>query len=435
MTTRVRFALWSAVASTVAVLVAGLVALVAVQGASRNVIDSPLDRTISSLVEAKTVAGACKLARSASLITDRVISVLDATGEACRSNPAGMSPRALGVELSSAGVGSTSTRTIDGRRWRIMTARRTDGSVVLVADVVDASERAARDASRAIMLAMAAGAVVAALIGAAASGPATRRIERLIQRIRSAISDPAGLQRVGRVGSRDLDAAAQSVDLVLEELRAADVAQRRLFADAAHELRTPVTSIRTNAQLLERDGSLGDEARDIASRIARQSAAVGTLVSGLVDHAAIGAWSQRDGSLVALQALAREAIERVEARSTGAAITLEADDSMVRVDRELVTRAIGNLVDNALSHGAGRVQVVVAGGVVQVRDDGSGFDEAIIDDAFRPFARSADAAVEGSGLGLAFVDHVARAHGGRARIVSAHPAVVELAVPVDRDGA
>jgi signal transduction histidine kinase len=172
--------------------------------------------------------------------------------------------------------------------------------------------------------------------------------------------------------------------------------------------------MRTNAQLLARDPSLGGEARDMADRIARQVASISQLVSGLVDHASVGAWSRTAAHDVALAELAQTAAARARERWPEATVDVRADESVAHADPELVLRALGNLVDNAVVHGAGTVRVVVADGVIAVEDDGTGFDAGIVDDAFRPFATAAGS--EGSGLGLAFVEHVARAHGGSARI-------------------
>jgi two-component system sensor histidine kinase MprB len=300
---------------------------------------------------------------------------------------------------------------------------------VVVADQVDASLRARDDARSGMYVAMLVGTVLAAVIGALAAGPATRRIDRLVQRIRLAAVhvDEDSDARVGRIGARDLDAAAASVDQLLDELRASDAARRRLFADAAHELRTPVTSIRTNAQLLTRDASIVGEQRDIAERIARQSAVVGQLVSGLVDHAGALGWGARIEPDVRLRDVIESAARVHGEHAPDAAIALDLDDSVANADPELLRRALGNLLDNATRHGAREIGVTLRDGVIAIADDGPGFADDIADDAFRPFARGDDA---GSGLGLAFVEHVARAHGGAARIASARPAIVELHLPI-----
>lgn len=426
MTIRLRFAAWCAVASVVAVLVAALVALASLERASDAQIDARIDAVVADLIASRTVDAACERAREEAANQARIVSVLADGDERCRSSPTAPSPRALQVSANDAGVDAD--RRAAGMTWRVRTeASRSFDGVVLVADVIDETLQARADARRGIAVAMVAGALLATLIGALAARPATRRIELLVDRIRAAAGDHHGDVRVGSVGARDLDAAARAVDELLDDLRASDAARRRLFADAAHELRTPVTSIRTNAQLLERAVGLDADARDIAGRIARQSAAVGALVAGLVDHAAVDAWAGRSSDAVQLGPVVRDAVERLRQRHPDAMVELRLDDSTARIDRRLVVRAIGNLLDNAVVHGAGRILVELRDGTIAVRDEGPGIDADHVGDAFRPFARRG--AQAGSGLGLAFVDHVARAHGGTARVHPGDPARIELQLP------
>jgi two-component system sensor histidine kinase MprB len=315
---------------------------------------------------------------------------------------------------------------VGGDPWRVSIQRGPAQSRLVIAESMAAAERASTSATQAIVLAMVAGIVIAAFAGALAAVAATGRIDQLLARIRAASIDVTGATRVGRVGGRDLDAVAIAFDSLLDDLRHADESQRRLFADAAHELRTPLTSMRTNAQLLERDRSLYDEARDIASRIARQSEGVARLVSQLVDHASVRAWSGAAPDAVELAVIAASAIERAQDRWPDVEIRLSADRSVLAVDPQLVERAVGNLIDNAVTHGSGTVRVLVSGGVIAVEDDGPGFAHDLGDEAFRPFVSSSRDGASSSGLGLAFVDHVARAHGGSVSVTSSNPTRVEL---------
>ncbi len=410
MTTGIRFALWATIAGSLAVLLAGAVALVVVDSTLDTVVD---DRLLSTVEDVTT----CASIRAAGDATadDRVVSILDSLDrETCRSSPVAPSPRALGLDAD-----GFATRVVDGARWRTYAQTSpTTGGHVLVAERIEAHELARADARRAIIVAMVLGTLLAAAGGAIAAIPARRKIARLLDRIRAAGRDRSGTATVGRIGGRDLDAAAASFDELLADVRLADVAQRRLVSDAAHQLRTPITSLRTNAQLLERQAGLDPEARDLAERIARQAAAVSDLVSGIVDYTAITAWSG-ERAATQLDALASDAIARAAARWPDATFTITGDGSREEVDGELVVRALGNVLDNAVVHGGGVVRVEVRDRCCFVSDDGPGFS-GDDDDAFRPFSSGGD----GSGLGLAFVRHVARAHGGDAWIEQHVPAVV-----------
>jgi len=428
VTTRVRFAIWAGLASVAAVVVAGVVGLLVIQQSLDTEVDRRIETGLATLEAARTPEAACALVRGSSDDLQRMRSFLDRNGERCRSSAGALAPRVLGVET----IGSETvddglrTRMVAGTPWRIASSRRIDGNVVIVAESLEAVRRTQHDATSAVLVAMGVGVLLAALVGAGAAAPATRRIERLVEAVRRAGADHSGATRVGRIGSRDLDQAGAAVDDLLDDLRSTHAAQRRLLADAAHELRTPVTSIRTNAQLLERDPSLSGDAADIARRIARQSASVASLISGLVDVAAVGAWSGSDAREVELGELASEAIERARGRWPDLEVALDADASSALVDRELVVRALGNLLDNAVTHGDGRVDMTIEANVLLVEDGGAGFvDEDVHQGAFRPFVAGSG----GSGIGLAFVEHVMVAHGGSARIARRSPPQVELRFP------
>lgn len=432
MTTRTRFACWASLAGVIAVLVTGGVALLMIATSMLAPLDERLERRAQDLAGMRDVTRACQQVTSTAADIQQMQSLLVNGSERCRSSDAAPSPRALHVMGGTDGQANSSrpvTRTVVDGRWRVATweVRRGDRvQVAVAAEDVEASLRARDDAVRATLMAMAGGVLLATIVGISAARPATRRIDLLLERIGAAGADPTGETRVGAVGGRDLNAAAASFDAMLDELRSADAMQRRLLAEAAHELRTPLTSIHANAQLLERIDTLDPEARDIAARITRQGAAVSRLVSGLVDFAAAAAWHGEHAAAHDLTELAQVAIERAEARWPDAQLELvttptAGGDPLRDVDAELVVRALGNLIDNAVVHGAGIVRVEVDANGLAVQDEGAGITGALAARAFEPFVGTAS-----GGLGLAFVRQVAVAHGGTARIDPERPARIEL---------
>lgn len=417
MTTGTRFALWAAIAGTLAVLVTGIAAIVVTERALIGVVDDRLTGTAAEVGRQGVEAACREIGAGAGQPRQRVVVLVAADGsERCRSSPVAPAARVLAVDDTDI----VRTVRVDGRRWRRARLDAADGTVVVVAEFVESALAARDDARRAIVVAMVLGMLVAASGGALAAIAARRRLARLLARVAAAGRDPSGLARVGRIGGRDLDAAAASFDRLLDGVRRADEAQRRLLSDAAHQLRTPVTSIRTNAQLLERDPSLDGEARDMAGRIARQSRVVADLVAGLVDLVAAAAWTRPSDAAVALGELATNVVSVAAVRWPDAAVSVEADESRAAVDVELVHRALVNLLDNALLHGRPPIVVRVSDGVVSVIDSGDGFADP--DAPFEPFV-SGDG---GSGIGLAFVRHVARAHGGEAWIEAGAPGTVHV---------
>ena len=202
--------------------------------------------------------------------------------------------------------------------------------------------------------------------------------------------------------------------------------QRRFVADASHELRTPLTVLHTRAQLLRRSlsGSVDDPAaRAELDRLVRDAQSLGEVVTDLLLAAELEHAPQR-GAPVDVAAVARDVVEsmRVLAEERGVRLIAEVPPEPVQVTgiEAALRRAVTALVDNALAHtGSGgqvRVEAHADGDDVRlvVADDGEGLDPAEARDLARRFARGT--ARDGGrrfGLGLALVDEVARAHGGR----------------------
>ncbi|HET9543966.1 MAG TPA: sensor histidine kinase, partial [Gaiellaceae bacterium] len=128
------------------------------------------------------------------------------------------------------------------------------------------------------------------------------------------------------------------------------------------------------------------------------------------------------GAPVDARELMEEVADRFAARAqaAGRELRVRAARSVLHADRARLQQALGNLVDNALRHGAGRIvlDATAVGGctVLSVSDEGPGFPPGFEGRAFERFSRGDEARSSGgAGLGLAIVDAVARAHGGEAR--------------------
>jgi two-component system sensor histidine kinase MprB len=181
-------------------------------------------------------------------------------------------------------------------------------------------------------------------------------------------------------------------------------------------LRTPLTSLRTNIEVLARDDSMKPAEReqllhDVVAELAEMTA----LITELVELAR-GDVEPPEMKEIRLDLLVAELLER--ARRTAPEITFEADleETTVVGAPSTLERAIWNLLDNAAKWSApgSRVEVRVADGEVVVRDHGLGIDEDDLPKVFDRFYRAPSARGRpGSGLGLAIVRQVAEAHGGR----------------------
>lgn len=234
---------------------------------------------------------------------------------------------------------------------------------------------------------------------------------------------------LARILSRPV-AAPTEHELALSQGALADslAAQRQLVADASHELRTPVTSLRTNAEML-RDATTvpDDERRLIAGEVVDQAEELTDLIGDLIDLAR-GDVPDPAVEDVRLDALAYESVQRARRHAPHLDFRLDAEPCVVEGAPERLARAINNLLDNAAKHSRPGDPVEVTlrtDGVLTVRDHGPGVDPADLPHVFDRFHRGANARGRpGSGLGLAIVKQVAEAHGGS----------IALAPAPDQDG-
>jgi two-component system, OmpR family, sensor histidine kinase MprB len=193
--------------------------------------------------------------------------------------------------------------------------------------------------------------------------------------------------------------------------------QRQLVADASHELRTPVTSLRTNIEVLLADPGLDEEERRrLLDDVVEQSEELTGLVGDLIELARgdLPAESVED---VRLDRIVAEAAARGRRNSPSIRFETSLEPVIVEGVPERLGRAVNNLVDNAAGHSppGGTVEVVVDADGVRVRDHGPGIDPQDLPHVFDRFFRGAGSrGKQGSGLGLAIVRQVTEQHGGSA---------------------
>ncbi len=235
---------------------------------------------------------------------------------------------------------------------------------------------------------------------------------------------------------------AVAVGLVLVAARRAQLLARRqieLVAGVSHELLTPVAAVRSAGENLA-VGVVVDPAkvRAYGELIEREARRLGGLVEQVLTWAGLqarGEPASRQPVDAASLVAAVAASCAGEARRAGVELETEVAPGLPAVigDRDALERALRNLVENALRHGAegGWVQVGAApraardGGspevVLAVEDRGRGVGADDLPHLFEPFFRGNGIAVPGSGLGLALARQIAEAHGGRVRVAPATP--------------
>ena len=212
-------------------------------------------------------------------------------------------------------------------------------------------------------------------------------------------------------------------------------AQRQLVADASHELRTPITSLRTNIEVLMAGDALSDDDRHrLLADVLEQSEELSALIGDVIELAR-GDLPITSAEDVRLDRLVADCVTR--ARRDFPEIRFETSFEPLVVDGvpERLARAINNLLTNAAHHSAagGLVEVIVDSRGVQVRDHGTGIDPADLPYVFDRFFRGANSrGRQGSGLGLAIVRQAAIQHGGSVEAANAPDggAVFVLRLPV-----
>jgi two-component system OmpR family sensor kinase len=246
---------------------------------------------------------------------------------------------------------------------------------------------------------------------------------RLLADTARAIGESDLTRRIPVSGQDEIAELARTFNAMLDRLEAAFATQRRFVSDASHELRTPITIVRGQLELL---GDDPDERRETIALVTDEL----DRMSRFVDDLLLLAKAERDDFLrvaeVELGALTDELFDK--ARGLGARDwRLEARaDAVVVADRQRLTQAVMGLAQNAVQHTSEGEPVWLGSEAdhrearLWVRDAGPGIGP---DDQERIFGRFARASAsrrrsEGAGLGLAIVRAIAEAHGGRAGVSS-----------------
>jgi len=271
--------------------------------------------------------------------------------------------------------------------------------------------------------------LLASLGGYALAGAALRPIEAMRRRA-AEISTSSLDERLPVPETRDEVARlGDTLNAMLGRIESGVVRERRFVSDASHQLRTPLALLTTELELaLGRARSPGD------LRAALTSAAESTQrLSRLADDLLLLA--REDDGRVPLMREETDLADLAHAVASRFNADVDADPAVANLDPLRVEQALTNMLDNAVRHGGGRVTLTASRRddtvELHVLDEGPGFPEGFLAQAFERFSRADPNRPDGSGLGLAIVDSIARAHGGRAHAAnrSGRGADVWLALP------
>ncbi|MEW9520799.1 ATP-binding protein [Streptomyces tubercidicus] len=316
-------------------------------------------------------------------------------------NPPGL-PDALRRTVTDRPVRATGLQGADGPAPVLWAATRSGRDLIAVRRSYTPQVHALADLDRVLVGSGAAVTALGCVLGVVAAAGAGRRISasaRTAQRIADGdLTDrvePRGKDEIARLGA--------AVNTMADALSARLEAERRVTADIAHELRTPVAGLVTAVGLLPpgRPTELVSGGVDTLRSVVENVLEVARLdVPGV---------EQADCEEVLPSTLAR----RAAALAGGEAEVLVRDEAVVTTDHRRVERILANLVTNARRHGAPPVTLEVAGSVVRVRDHGPGFPAELLTHGPQRFRTGARERGAGIGLGLTIVAGQARVLGAR----------------------
>ena len=337
----------------------------------------------------------------------------------------GLPASAQARAIARAGSGETLSSTrVGATHLRVLTRALSSHSGALqVARPLTEVDHSLRDILAVLAIVAAAGIALAAGLGAIVARAALTPIQRFTRRTEEIAGNPNPVERIEATGDDELARLARSFNATLDALERSVEAQRHLVADASHELRTPIASLRANIQTIEEADRLPEDERaalraDIIAELDELTALVGDVV-----ELARGSKPGRVLDDVRVDRIVEALVERAEGRG-GVDVQFHADldPTIIRGEPDRVSRAVSNLLDNAVkwSPAGGTVDLSLHDGVLTVRDHGPGFAAADLPHVFERFYRADDSRGRpGSGLGLAIVRQAAEAHGGSVEAANA----------------
>jgi two-component system, OmpR family, sensor kinase len=320
------------------------------------------------------------------------------------------------------------TISLDGRSFLVEDRLFRGGSfsaVVHVAEPLDALKAAFGQAGEAIAFIIVIAALAFIVLSIALASQISGPIVALSTAMHEIGSDRLDLRLPPSTRTDEIGELNRSFNDLLTRLEEAFARERQFISDASHELKTPLTSINANAQMLLRWGDSEPEVRrESLETIEHESATLAQMVNGMLTLAKADRGDDIPKEPLSLSHLAQDVARAAAPRAAEKGITLTCEPTqaptIVIGDPYLIRQLIANLVDNAIKFTTqGGVRIALGSDErtawVEVADSGPGIAERELPNIFERFyradrARSRD--VPGTGLGLAIVRSIARVHGG-----------------------
>jgi signal transduction histidine kinase len=326
--------------------------------------------------------------------------------------------------------------------WRVLAAPNKEGNITVLARSLDPRADSLEHLRHELLIFLSLALLAASLGGYALAARALHPVEELRRRAQAVTADEVAPLPVPPAGD-EISRLAVTLNDMLARLHAAVERERRFVADASHELRTPLALLQTELDLALRRRRTRDELESALRSALEETQRLSRLADDLllIARADQGSLPIRREAVAAGDLLAEVAARFAgRAASLGRDLRVMATEAYVDADPIRVGQALLNLLDNALTHGAGNVELAAEehDGFVElhVRDGGPGFPDAFRRHAFERFSRADEARSRGgSGLGLSIVELVARAHGGGVGLGESRAGGADVWISLPRAGA
>lgn len=316
---------------------------------------------------------------------------------------------------------AVSVRSVNGKR--VVVRQTPDGMVVAASRTEDPYNRISGSRAAAGLVVIGVGSLVAWISGALISAVGLTPVRRLHRELDNA-NESSGPRELPVEGDDEFAEVTSSINSLVRSLEESKKRQAQLVADAGHELKTPLTSMRTNIELLmmlhnsgRQDQISAEDRADLERDVLAQMEEMSILIGDLVDLSRDES-HETEPEDFRLDEVLEEALDRVRRRRPDVTFLFHADPWVIRGDRFAMGRAPINLIDNAAKWspegGAVRVSLKAAkrNAVLIVDDSGPGIPPEEREKVFERFYRSPESrAMPGSGLGLAIVKQVMDRHG------------------------
>jgi two-component system sensor histidine kinase MprB len=310
----------------------------------------------------------------------------------------------------------------DGEEWRVSAVPAGPGNALVIASTTRSIDETLGRVRTVALLVGLVGVIVAASAGYGVAKAGLRPLGELTKATER-VARTTDLTPIASSGDDEIGRLAGSFNTMLASLAAARERERQLVADAGHELRTPLTSLRTNLDLLRQAGESGraldpQVRTELLDDVRDELVELGRLVDDLVQLSR-GADPSVPMTRTDLATIVDESLTHVRRRAHGVQFDVALSPWWVNADVPSLTRAVTNLLDNAVkwSPDGGTVTVQIHGGLLSIADDGPGIDPKDRPHVFDRFYRSDGArSLPGSGLGLAIVAQAVAEHAGNVTV-------------------